>query len=58
MTKQHSEEEIQHAIEILKKKRPEHANREQAINLLDTFENFSEVFVEKAQKQQKKKKNS
>ena len=56
MSKQYSEEQIQEAIEILKKKRPEHANREQAINFLNTTQDFAEVFVTVAQKKLKKKK--
>lgn len=53
--KQYTEEQIQEAMEILKKKRPDHANREQAINLLDTMQDFSEVFVDTAKKKLEKK---
>lgn len=57
MTKQFSEEDIQKALEYLKKKRPEHATREQAISLLKTTQNFSEMFVGIAKQHKKVKEN-
>ena len=56
MSKQYNEEEIQKALEYLKKKRPAHATREQAISLLDTMQDFGEVFVDTALKQSIKQK--
>lgn len=56
MSKKYTEEQIQQALNQIRKKRPEHATREQAINFLDTLDNFSELFVDTAKKQFKKKK--
>ncbi len=43
----YTEEEINWAIEELKKKHPERANREQAIKLLDTLDGFTGIVVNK-----------
>jgi len=43
----YSEQEIEYAINELKKKHPERATREQAIRLLDTFKSFGELVKEK-----------
>lgn len=56
MNKQHSEEDIQKALRYLRIHHPDKANRKQAIKLLDTMENFAEVFVETATKKVKEEK--
>ena len=49
----YTEEEINRAIEELKKKRPERANREQAIKLLDTMKGLTGIVVKKIDKDKK-----
>ena len=49
----YTEKEIEWAIEELKKKHPERANREQAISLLDTLKGLSKIVVEKIAKDKK-----
>ncbi len=49
----YTEKEITWAIEELKKKHPERANREQAISLLDTFKGLPKIVVEKIAKDKK-----
>lgn len=56
MSKQYSEEEIQKALEKIREKHPEKATREQAINLLETAEEFSTMFLDKLTKKGKHKK--
>lgn len=46
----YTEKEIEWAIEELKKKHPERANREQAIKLLDTMKGLTEIVVKKVEK--------
>lgn len=54
MSKQnYTEEEIEWAINELKKKHPERANREQAIKLLDTMQGLTEIVVKKVEKDKK-----
>lgn len=58
MSKQHSEEDIQKAIQFIKTNHPElKATREEAIRLLDNMENFAEVFAQSVEKERKKNKN-
>ncbi len=49
----YTEEEIKWAINELKKKHPERANRDQAIKLLDTFVSFGKLVKEKVEKDKK-----
>ena len=49
----YTEEEISRAIEELKKKHPECANREQAIKLLDTMQSLTGIVVKKIDKDKK-----
>lgn len=49
----YTEEEINWAIEELKKKHPEKATREQAISLLDTLKELPKFAVEKIEKDKK-----
>lgn len=49
----YTEEEIEWAIEELKKKHPERANREQAISLLDTLKELPKIVVDKIKKDKK-----
>lgn len=49
----YTEEEINWAIEELKKKHPERANREQAIKLLDTMQDLTGIMVKKIKKDKK-----
>jgi hypothetical protein len=58
MKRVHSEEDIQKAIKYMKTNRPElEATREQAIKLLDTMENFAEVFAKTVVNKADSKKN-
>lgn len=52
----YTEKEIEWAINELKKKHPERANREQAIELLDTMKGLTEIVVEKVEKDKKSSK--
>ena len=52
MTK-YTEKEIEWAINELKKKHPERANRKQAISLLDTLKDLPKIVVEKIEKDKK-----
>ncbi len=55
MNKQYSEEDIEKAIYFIKTNRSDlKPTREEAIKLLDTMENFAEVFAEIGEKQIKK----
>lgn len=49
----YTEKEIEWAIEELKKKHPERANREQAISLLDTLGGLPKIVVENIAKDKK-----
>lgn len=49
----YTEKEITWAIEELKKKHPERANRDQAISLLDTLKGLPKIVVEKIGKDKK-----
>ncbi len=49
----YTEEEINWALNELKKKHPERANREQAIKLLDTTRSFSNIVVKKINEDKK-----
>ncbi len=49
----YTEEEINRAIEELKKKHPERANREQAIKLLGTMQSLTGIVVKKIEKDKK-----
>lgn len=49
----YTEEEINRAIEELKKKHPERDNREQAIKLLDTMQSLTGIVVKKIEKDKK-----
>jgi hypothetical protein len=49
----YTEKEIEWAIEELKKKHPERANREQAISLLDALGGLPKIVVEKIAKDKK-----
>jgi len=49
-TSEYTEKEIEWAIEKLKKKHPERANREQAISLLNTLKGLPKIVVEKISK--------
>lgn len=52
----YTEKEIEWAMEELKKKHPERANREQAISLLDTLKKLPEFVVDKIAKDKKAEK--
>ena len=52
----YTEDEINWAIEELKKKHPERANREQAIKLLDTMKGLTGIVVKKIEKDKKSRK--
>ena len=49
----YTEKEIEWAINELKKKHPERANREQAISLLDTLKELPKFIVNKIAKDKK-----
>jgi hypothetical protein len=49
----YTEDEINWAIEELKKKHPEKAIREQAIKLLDTMRGFTNIVVDRIEKDKK-----
>lgn len=49
----YTEKEIEWAMEELKKKHPERANREQAIKLLDTMQDLTGIVVKKVEKDKK-----
>lgn len=49
----YSEDEIQWAIEELKKKHPDRANREQAISLLDSLGDLPKFMVDQIAKDKK-----
>lgn len=49
----YTEKEIGWAIEELKKKHPERADREQAIKLLDTMRGLTGIVVKKIEKDKK-----
>lgn len=49
----YTEDEIQWAIEELKKKHPERATREQAISLLDSLGELPKFMIEKIAKDKK-----
>lgn len=49
----YTEAEINWAMNELKKKHPERANREQAIKLLDTMKSFAGVVVDKIEQDNK-----
>lgn len=49
----YTEEEINWAIEQLKEKHPERANRNQAIQFLDTFKNFMGIPIKKIEEDKK-----
>ncbi len=49
----YTEKEIEWAIEELKKKHPERANREQAIKLLDTLKGLTNIVVGKIERDKK-----
>ena len=53
MNNKYTEEEINWAIEELKKKHPERANREQAISLLDKLKELPSFVVNKIEKDKK-----
>lgn len=53
MCTKYTEKEINRAIEELKKKHPERANREQAIKLLDTMQSLTGIVVKKIAKDKK-----
>ena len=46
----YAEDEINWAIEELKKKHPERTTREQAVKLLDTMKNLTGIVVKKVEK--------
>lgn len=49
----YTEKEIQWAIQELKKKHPERADREHAIKLLDTMKGFSSMVVKRIKEDKK-----
>ncbi len=49
----YTEKEIEWAVEELKKKHPERANREQAIKLLDTLKGLTNIVVGKIERDKK-----
>ncbi len=54
MNEQHTEEDIEKALNYLKLNHPELANREEAIKLLDGMQDFAEDFVASLNKDKQK----
>lgn len=53
MNEQHSEEDIEKALNFLRLNHPELANREEAVKLLDGMQDFAEDFVASLHKEEK-----
>ncbi|MBI3341714.1 hypothetical protein HY024_01185 [Candidatus Curtissbacteria bacterium] len=53
MENQHSEEEIEKALNYLRLNHPDLANRDEAIKLLDGMQDFAEDFVASLSKENK-----
>lgn len=57
MNEQHSEKDIEKALNYLRLNHPELANREEAIKLLEGMQDFAQDFVASLNKEEKSEEN-